>query len=455
MDMTLWIAISVLTAATLVWLLVPFLAGRSRTASRAEYDMQVFRDQLRAVERDVARGVLGEAEAEASRTEIARRLLAAEAAAGSEGAVRTSPRWARIAALALMFVMLAGAFLLYTGSREVVRTAGLNEEEVAALERRLSYDFAIPLPARKIPIKGSLVFDGIGAPYLPDAPLEKRLAGRPSQDALELAAMQNGVPARPELPADMAETEKLVDRLQQILEQRPNDLRGQRLLAGALTGLGRYIEARKAWERVIALAGPEIRAEDHASYAEALILAANGVVSITAERAISDALQLDPSLASARYYAGIALIQSERYRQAYAVWNRLLADSPPDAPWVPTLLSRLRPLARALGRPEPKLAAPAPGPTQEDVREAERLSAEERDARIRSMVEGMAQRLEDEGGSPQEWARLITSLGVLGETERAGKTWTEARQIFADKPDALAIVDRAANSAGLAPPAQE
>ena len=52
---------------------------RSRASEAAEdTDIDIYRDQLLEVERDLARGVLDEAEAERTRTEVSRRLLTAD-----------------------------------------------------------------------------------------------------------------------------------------------------------------------------------------------------------------------------------------------------------------------------------------------------------------------------------------------------------------------------------------
>ena len=52
-------------------------------------------------------------------------------------------------------------------------------------------------------------------------------------------------------------------------------------------------------------------------------------------------------------------------------------------------------------------------------------------------------------GSPVEWARLINALGVLGQADRARGIWAEARQVFADQPDALAQIEAAARQQGF------
>lgn len=73
--MMIWLILIALTAAVMAGLLLPILGHRDPPAERAEYDRVVFRDQLTELDRDVARGVIGAAEADAARNEISRRLL--------------------------------------------------------------------------------------------------------------------------------------------------------------------------------------------------------------------------------------------------------------------------------------------------------------------------------------------------------------------------------------------
>ena len=89
----IWLVFTIMTAAVLAVLLMPLWKGRVAVApGRARYDQAVFRDQLSELERDRARGVIGDAEAGAARNEISRRLIQAarppsEPAAGKAGVV--------------------------------------------------------------------------------------------------------------------------------------------------------------------------------------------------------------------------------------------------------------------------------------------------------------------------------------------------------------------------------
>src|SRR5664280_448372 len=110
--MTLWLVFALMTAATIFAVLWPL--GR-RKPLRPGSDVAVYRDQLDEIQRDRASGLIGEAEAEAARVEVSRRLIAAADAAelekpALEGASILRRRVTAIAGLVLLPV---GAFALY------------------------------------------------------------------------------------------------------------------------------------------------------------------------------------------------------------------------------------------------------------------------------------------------------------------------------------------------------
>jgi cytochrome c-type biogenesis protein CcmH len=80
---------------------------------------------------------------------------------------------------------------------------------------------------------------------------------------------------------------------------------------------------------------------------------------------------------------------------------------------------------------------------------AAELDPAAREEMIRGMVEGLASRLASEGGPASDWARLITSLGVLGDTERAGAILAEARAVFEGDAEAQALLDEAVAASEL------
>ena len=130
----------------------------------------------------------------------------------------------------------------------------------------------------------------------------------------------------------------------------------------------------------------------------------------------------------------------------------MLEDSNPDAPWVPIIRSEIEQLAEIAGVRYTLPALPTNGlrgPSAEDMAAAADMTAEDRQAMIGSMVEGLASRLANQGGTPDEWARLIGALGALGQTDRARAIWAESRMVFADQPSALATIQAAAAPLGF------
>jgi len=390
--------------------------GDGHTASNQ--DLRIYRNQLDEIDRDVARGTLTAKQAGSVRTEVSRRLLEADRRAQATR-YRTPPRYVSTAVAFLVCVVLvAGSTGLYLS---------------------------------------------IGAPGYPDLRLADRIAlteerhrTRMGQAEAEAAAMAEARAGSPRVAPDDVDPAlpDLMERLRTAVSRRPNDLEGLKLLAYYEEVLGDFRAAHSAQSRLIALKGEGVTADDHATHARLLVLAANGFVSPEAERALHRALQLDPGHGPARYLTGLMLAQSGRPDLAFDVWQALLEEGPPDAAWLQPIRERIGYAARAAGirydlpDDEPR---PFAGPTVEDMDAAREMDAADRQEMIRGMVDGLAERIEGgESGSPVEWARLIRSLGVLGDTVRGSEFWSKAQTEFADDPKALAIIRAAAVNAGVA-----
>lgn len=106
-------ALALVTLAALGVLLYPLLRPlpAAESATRADYDLAVYRAQLAEVETDAERGVIGEAQAKDVRVEIQRRMLDATSLSGAPAADNRATR--RTAAIVLALVLPLGAGLLY------------------------------------------------------------------------------------------------------------------------------------------------------------------------------------------------------------------------------------------------------------------------------------------------------------------------------------------------------
>jgi cytochrome c-type biogenesis protein CcmH len=298
-------------------------------------------------------------------------------------------------------------------------------------------------------VGGSIaIYQKIGNPGYPDLVLQDRfqsaqqaLADRPTQAAFEA---QLPPVKTPDADADFL---KLVSDLRAAVAERPDDLRGHELLARNEASLQNYKAAYQAQAKVILLKDSAATSFDYTQLADLMIRAAQGYVSPEADAALRDALTLDPGNGFARYYSGLMLSQNGRPDMTFRIWRELLESSPEAAPWVPPIRARIGDLAWFAGV---TYTAPAlSGPSAADIQAAETLSTEDRSTMIAAMVSGLADRLATDGGTPQEWAQLITAYGVLGEIDKAQIIWNEAKTTFAAAPQALAMLSEAARTAGL------
>jgi cytochrome c-type biogenesis protein CcmH len=101
---------ALLAAAAVLAVSWPVLKSKTAGPARAQYDEAVFRDQLAELERDKARGLIGGAEADAARNEIARRLLSVDRTEAI-GARPGPARWTMLAVAAFIPILSLGLYL--------------------------------------------------------------------------------------------------------------------------------------------------------------------------------------------------------------------------------------------------------------------------------------------------------------------------------------------------------
>jgi len=108
--MTLWFVFALMTAAAIFAVLLP-LGLRGSKPSQGE-ETSVYKDQLAEIDRDLAAGLIVAGEAEAARTEIGRRLLAAADPAAS-APLQPNQTLRRVAAVVGLIGLPAVALLVY------------------------------------------------------------------------------------------------------------------------------------------------------------------------------------------------------------------------------------------------------------------------------------------------------------------------------------------------------
>lgn len=407
--MWFWIIVGLLVLLIISMIALALLRGRNTGVSAAEFDLQVYRDQLKGIERDLERGVVTKEEAARIKVEVSRRLLEADKAVQATASVKGAPKALTYAAIATVAVVLAG---------------------------------------------GVGVYRQIGAPGYPDLPLQLRI-----QNAEEFRmARQSQVEAEAAVPPSTIEVEprhqELVDKLRAAVANLPDDLKGHQLLAGNEAALGNYVGAYRAHIRVVEIKGPDATAQDLADLADLMIMAAGGYVSPEAESALQRALERDPNEGKALYYSGLMFAQNGRPDMAFKLWRELLNRSAPNDPWVAPIRGQIEDAAAWAGvnytLPAMTSGPALAGPDAGAVAAASEMTAQERQEMIGNMVAQLSERLATQGGSAQEWAQLIGALGVLGDVERARAIWGEAQTVFATDADGLATIRSSAKNAGVA-----
>ncbi len=376
-------AVVALGAATAVCL--PLLRGVPAAVDRGYFDRVVYRDQLKEVERDLARGVLSPTEADSARLEIQRRLLAVEVASpGSRTWSAPSPRLAGVVAL----LVLGGAVGLYWR---------------------------------------------FGAPSLPDAPFAGRLA-----QSTEQAPAPDAAPH-----VDMRQA---AEQLAQKLHADPTNAEGWVLYARTESMLGDWQKAGAAYRQAIGLGqkGPDV----FAGYGEMLVLAADGIVPPAAHDTFTEALAADPKNDVARYYLALADEQAGEEQRAIDRWLALAADIPDDSPMRESIARGIAEAAKAGGMTAPALpkgtppepqqdAAEAPsGPNQDQMGAAAQMPEGARKEMIRGMVAQLAARLQTEPNDLEGWLRLGRSYAVLDEPDKSVDAFEHAARL---KPDDAGI----------------
>ena len=389
-----WILVAVIAFAVLAVLLAPLRRG-SVAPSRADFDLGVYRDQLREVERDRERGLLTDDQAAAA-VEIQRRILTIADDDGGDS---------------------------------------------LAHSRRLSMGVVV-VAAIATPAAAVSLYLMVGKPSLPDQPF----AGRP-QAARVAEDPHTATGSRGQ------QMEQLAGRLAERLLRQPNDVDGWVLLGRTYVTMNRLDDAVNAYRRAHQVSGnhPAVAAD----LGEVLITRAEGLIDVEAQRLFKDALATDPRTAKARYYLGAAKVQVGDLKGAVDAWVDLIAVSPPNAPWVATVREQIgraiedlgidpatlkpSPEALAVGPPPataltagPEAADPAavaPGPNREDVEAARVMSVEERAQMIRAMVDRLAARLDADPNDRQGWLRLGRAYQVLGDEEKSRHAFARAEAL--------------------------
>jgi cytochrome c-type biogenesis protein CcmH len=366
-------------------------AGNEKRADEHDFDLTLYKDQLRELDADIERGTIAPGQAEYARAEIGRRLLAAEEAASAEhGAAAKSLTAAGIP-------VLAGAALF-------------------------------------IPLAALIVYTATGSPGMDAQPLAARIEAQRQQMAQQTI---QGL-----------EVEELIKRAEAHLSENPNDGRGWDVLAPMYLRMGRPAEAQNAYQRAMVILGET--AARQSGLGQANYMLADGNVDDAARIAFERAVALDARDSRARFFLALSSAQRGNVEGAVEGWKTLSGDNRAAPEWRAAADEGLRRYGGDVIAAAPVApGASAPALDEETVRDVQAMDPEDRQAMISGMIASLDARLREAPDDLPGWQRLIRSYTVLGQKDEAEAAFGRALEAFAGDDEKHAQITEFAAALGI------
>lgn len=292
---------ALLVAAALLFIVPPLWRRRDpQGVQRDRSNLEIYKDQLRELEADLASGVLSQEQFEQGHLELERRLLEDVSPEATQAVVDDDSEAGRGAAITVILLVPLLAVFLYL-------------------------------------IKGN-----------PTAL---------SPEKISVAQQAGNGPAH---AVTQEQINAMVEGLAERLQSNPDDAEGWRMLGRSYVALGRYQEAVGALERAVGMTkdDPDLLAD----YADALAMTSGQTLEGKPMAMIRRALELDPNHKKSLWLAGTAAYNEGDYRGAAAYWNRLLQQMTPgskEAQQVMNIIAEANDLADGRTPRQAAQAAPA------------------------------------------------------------------------------------------------
>ena len=387
-EIQLWIIVALLVILITGILFWPILRVKSdKNASREEYDIKIYKDQLLEIESDLERGLLSQDQGEAARIEIKRRMLISSDSDKKLGELSKS-NYSTIMPIIISISAPVGAILLYLS---------------------------------------------LGSPAEPDQPFSGREAKR---TALQTQQQKKLIEA----------TTKMVAHLQ----RNPEDLRGWTLLARSYLSNSRYADAVSAFAEAYRLSDgdPEL-AVDYAealSLAEKSIVTQEAYALFVKALEIDKSnvkaryylgmFEAQQGNVRSALQAWVDLVSISRKDAPWLPIVRKKINSAAKELGVNAKKIRPTPEAQAIAIEAQKAYdktltdnTPTEGPTAADVKAAMGMTEEDRILMIKSMVERLAMKMKENPKDKVGWLRLERAYRVMGKTTLANEAAAQAAKL--------------------------
>jgi len=467
-----WVILALMTGTTVFAVIWPL--AQAKGTVRSGSDVEVYRDQLDELERDLKAGTIGKVEAEAARIEIARRLLAAADAAkadSTEVSPDTSAWYRRAAIVTTLLLLPLGAVSLYLqlGSPELASDystgrRGLPSEQQTAIESMVA---KVEVHLQQNPK------DGRGWEVL--APVYMQL-GRYSDSVRawrsvllllgETADRQANLGEALVAEANGIVTDEATSTFVRALTLDKTTVSARYYLGVAAEQDGKREEAARIWRDLIAEApegarwvadvrtalarvegapGSPSRGPTAEQMATAMTQSPDqqtamirGMVDGLAARLKQDGSDLDGWVRLVRSYK--VLGELDKARAAASDAHHALQNDPEKRKRLDAALKELNVSSLAL--------AISP-PTEPSRRPAEQAQPQHTDDNVQAMVDRLAERLSKSSSDPDGWIMLVRSYSSLGQRGKMDAAITNARASLAGDRARLQAFEEALRRFGL------
>jgi len=448
----------IMTAAAAAAIAWPFLFRRE--TERSGSDLEVYRDQLKELERDQDAGLISSQDAEAARLEVSRRLLSVTRQAKTplkqpDLKSRSGARAFALAAALIAVPALSAAMYVRLGSPDLRGNSETNATDSRAGESQTIERMVAQVEAhlQRNPNDGrgwevlAPVYAKLGR-YGDSARAWTAAIDRLGENSDRLESLGESMVAAAD-GVVTADAKVVFDRALAI-DSTAIAARYYRGLAAKQDGLPH--EAAKIWRDLIA-SGPEdagwvksvraalarlesspaasasetpqmnietaakIAPEEQSQFVQAMVgrlaerLKSDGsdpdewVKLVRSYRVLGQAREADAAIADARTVLDKDATKLARFNEGLSALDAAASD-------------------KALPDNLPRAAAVPSAPMQDDVKSG--------------MTQRLAERLHSGGGEPEAWVLLVRSYTVLGKADKANAALGEARRTFANSPEKLA-----------------
>jgi cytochrome c-type biogenesis protein CcmH len=367
--------LTVLCSAAAVAISIPLIRRYENNLTEKAISVAVYRDQLKELEKDVTAGTISPSDADSSKIEIQRRLLAATR--NAETTKPLAPAWKKLALVSSAGLVILGGVNLY---------AYMGSPELSNVSASLQTTSAVAMDIQQSPVVQT-----------------------PSGSTSQVLPNQVG---------------DMIGKLAQRLRNNPDDAEGWRMLGWSYFNTQKYQDSVDSYAKAVALEPDNI--DYKSAYAESLVQAAQGIVTPSAQVIVTEVLVKNPKEERARFYDALGHEQAGDQTGALDRWLSLLADAPLDAPWRDDVKQRVADLGKATNRNVSEALALPSLPVSSE----KQLGQADQNAVVDDMISKLAAKLDKTPKDRDGWAMMIRSRLVKGDTEGADQAFAKAQEIF-------------------------